>query len=172
MVSSTYLRLLIFLLAILFLPFICWWTSRLLPSSGYYTYFFKEHWGTCSSFQVVVFSGYMPSSGIAGWVKNLPAMQETQGDICLIPGSGRSPGEGKWQPTLVFLPEKFHGHRSLWATVQKVTNMWKTQHMVYSFLVFKGVSILFSIMPVSAYIPINSAGGSFFIHILSGIYCL
>ena len=38
-------------------------------------------------------------------------------DPGLIPGLGRSPGEGKWQPTLVFLPEKFHGHRSLWATV-------------------------------------------------------
>ena len=38
-------------------------------------------------------------------VKNLPAMQETQaGDMGLIPGSGRSPGERKWQPTPVFLP--------------------------------------------------------------------
>ena len=27
-------------------------------------------------------------------VKNLPAMQELQGDTGLIPGSGRSPGEG------------------------------------------------------------------------------
>ena len=32
----------------------------------------------------------------------------------LIPGSGRSPGGGKWQPTPVFLPEKSHGQRS-WA---------------------------------------------------------
>ena len=29
------------------------------------------------------------------------------------PGLGRSPGGGKWQPTLVFLPEEFHGQRSL-----------------------------------------------------------
>ena len=76
------------------------------------------------SFQVVVFSGYMPGSGIAGQVKNLSAMQETLGDVCLVLGSGRSPGEGKWQPTLVFLPEKFQGHRSLQATVQRVTKMW------------------------------------------------
>ena len=31
----------------------------------------------------------------------------------LIPGLGRSPGEGKWQPTPVFLPGKSQGQRSL-----------------------------------------------------------
>ena len=31
----------------------------------------------------------------------------------LIPGSGRSPGEGQWQPTPVFLPGESHGRRSL-----------------------------------------------------------
>ena len=35
------------------------------------------------------------------------------GDVNLIPGSGRSPGEVKWQLTPVFLPGKSHGHRSL-----------------------------------------------------------
>ena len=30
-----------------------------------------------------------------------------------IPGSGRSPGEGKWQPTPVFSPRESHGQRSL-----------------------------------------------------------
>ena len=30
-----------------------------------------------------------------------------------VPGFGRSPGERKWQPTPVFLPEEFHGQRSL-----------------------------------------------------------
>ena len=40
-------------------------------------------------------------------VKNLPAMQETQG---LIPGSGRSPGGAH---TAVFLPGESHGQRSL-----------------------------------------------------------
>ena len=52
------------------------------------------------------------SSGSA--VKNLPAMQENQArDMGLIPGSGRSPGERKWQPTPVFLPGKLYGQRSL-----------------------------------------------------------
>ena len=35
------------------------------------------------------------------------------GDPGLIPGLGRSTGEGKWQPTLVLLPGKVHGQRSL-----------------------------------------------------------
>ena len=34
------------------------------------------------------------------------------GDVGLIPGSGRSPGEGIWQPTPVFLPGKSHGQRN------------------------------------------------------------
>ena len=35
------------------------------------------------------------------------------GDLGLIPGLGRSPGEGKWQPTPVLLPGESHGGRSL-----------------------------------------------------------
>ena len=35
------------------------------------------------------------------------------GDLGLIPGSGRSPGEWKWQPTPVLLPGESHGGRSL-----------------------------------------------------------
>ena len=41
--------------------------------------------------------------------KESPAMQSWTGDmgnVVLIPGSGRSPGEGKCQPTPVFLPGK------------------------------------------------------------------
>ena len=37
-------------------------------------------------------------------------MWETRGSI---PGSGRSPGEGNWQPTPVLLPGESHGGRSL-----------------------------------------------------------
>ena len=53
------------------------------------------------------------------------------GDPGLIPGLGRSPGEGngnllqcswrrKWQPTPVFLPGESHGQRSRKATVHEV----------------------------------------------------
>ena len=50
-------------------------------------------------------------------VENLPA---NAGDLGLIPGSQRSPGEGHWQPTPVFLPGKAHGQRSLAATANGV----------------------------------------------------
>ena len=35
------------------------------------------------------------------------------GDPGSIPGPGRSPGKGLWQPTPVFLPGESHGQRSL-----------------------------------------------------------
>ena len=46
-------------------------------------------------------------------VNNLPANAGDIKGVGLIPGSGRSPGEKKCQPSPVFLPRKFHGQRSL-----------------------------------------------------------
>ena len=43
-------------------------------------------------------------------VKNPPASTGDAGSILEL---GRSPGVGNGNPTLVFLPEKFHGQRSL-----------------------------------------------------------
>ena len=43
-------------------------------------------------------------------IENLPA---NAGDVGLTPGLRRSPEEGKWQPSPVFLPGKFHGYGSL-----------------------------------------------------------
>ena len=45
-------------------------------------------------------------------------------------------------------------------------------HMVVLFLVFEGISILFSIVAVSIYIPTNSARAFLFPHTLSNIYFL
>ena len=42
--------------------------------------------------------------------KNLPANAE---DVGSIPGLGRSPGEGEWLLTPIFLPWKSHGQRCL-----------------------------------------------------------
>ena len=41
------------------------WTSRLLPCPSYCKEYCNEHWGTCIS-SIMVSSGYMPGSGIAG----------------------------------------------------------------------------------------------------------
>ena len=45
-------------------------------------------------------------------VKNPPVNAGDTGDMGLIPGSGRSPGEGNGN-TIVFLPGKPHGQRRL-----------------------------------------------------------
>ena len=45
-------------------PFICWWASRSLPCPGYVSSA-AVNIGVHVSFWIVVFSGYMPSSGIA-----------------------------------------------------------------------------------------------------------
>ena len=42
-------------------------------------------------------------------VKNLPAIQETQFDLCV----GKISWRRVWQPTPVFLPGEFHVQRSL-----------------------------------------------------------
>ena len=49
------------------------------------------------------------ASLVAQVVNHLPAMQETQFD----PWVEKIPWRREWQPTPVFLPEEFHGWRSL-----------------------------------------------------------
>ena len=50
--------------------------------------------------------------GLPRWLSSKESTCQA-GDMDSIPGLGRSPGEGKWQPTPVFLPGKSHGQRSL-----------------------------------------------------------
>ena len=50
-------------------------------------------------------------------VKSLPASAGDTGDVGLIPGSGRSPGEGNSKPTPGFLPGKSTDRGGWWATV-------------------------------------------------------
>ena len=50
--------------------------------------------------------GFSGGSGGKEYVCNI-------GDLSLIPGLGRFHWGREWQPTLVFLPGKFHGQRSL-----------------------------------------------------------
>ena len=54
-------------------------------------------------------------------IKNLPSVLETQ----FNPSVRRIPWGSAWQPTLVFLPEEFHGQRSLVGyTVHEVAKSW------------------------------------------------
>ena len=92
----------------------------------------KHHLSSTQTLPGMAWAGPGPAKGalttlrlgsvlVAQMVKNLPAMEETPDSI---PGSGRSPGEGNgyllqysWrrpqQPTLVFLPGRSRGQRSL-----------------------------------------------------------
>ena len=54
-------------------------------------------------------------------VKNPPANAEDTRDTGSIPGSGRSSGIGNGNPLQYFLPGKYHGQRSLRATVHSVS---------------------------------------------------
>ena len=70
---------------------------------------------------------------VAQRVKRLPAMQETQG---LIPGSGRSPGEGNGNPLQYSCLEKSHGQRSLvgcspWGHKESDTTKWLHFHFLF-----------------------------------------
>ena len=67
-------------------------------------------WGTCIYICMCIYV-----CGIPRWhsVKSLPARAGNTRDLSVIPGSGRFPWRRKWQPTPVFLLEKFHGQRSL-----------------------------------------------------------
>ena len=60
---------------------------------------------------VVWFSILLPDYFRSGSDGKVSAYNE--GDLGLIPGSGRFPWRRKWHPTPVFLPEESHGRRSL-----------------------------------------------------------
>ena len=51
-------------------------------------------------------------------------MQETAGDVSLIPWSGRSPGEGNGNPLQYSCLEKSHGQRSLAGYSPCVAKSW------------------------------------------------
>ena len=60
------------------------------------------------------------------------------GDLGSIPEWGRSPGEGKWQPTPVLLPGESHGGRSLvgyspWGRKESDT----TERLHFHFLLYE-----------------------------------
>ena len=54
---------------------------------------------------------------VVQWVKNLPAMQDTQEMWAVIPGSGRSPGGRHSDPLWYSWPGDSHGQRCWWVTV-------------------------------------------------------
>ena len=111
------------------------------------------------SFCIIIFSGYMPSSGI-------PRLHGRSnfsilGNLYTVLHKNI---RRKWQPTPVFLPGEFHGQRTLvgyssWGHKESYT----TERLTL---------ILFSIVAVSICIPTNGPRGFCFCHTYSNIYCL
>ena len=59
---------------------------------------------------------YCRASQVAQWVKNPPAMQETQAELDFHPRIRKIPWRRAWQPTPIFSPGEYcslHGQRSL-----------------------------------------------------------
>ena len=79
--------------------------------------------------------------------KNPPANEGDPRDVCLKPGLGRPPWSRKWKPTPVLLPGKFHGQRSLAATVEGVTEhqKWLSDWAEIFWIIFAYQTCLFQI---------------------------
>ena len=85
------------------------------------------------------------------------------GDLGSIPVSGRSPGEGKWQPTPLFLPGELHGQRSFagyssWGHKESYMTHWLILLLPHIFWIrklssidFKYVSSLLHILTLEEY---------------------
>ena len=107
--------------------------------------------GVHVSFRIVIFSGYMPIGGIAE-------------------SYGRFPGEENGNPLQYFCLENSMDRGTWQATVHGVAKSRPRlrtsahQQTVDLFLVFKGISVLFSIIALSVHPPTDSAGGFPFLH--------
>ena len=63
---------------------------------------------------------YVHICGLPWWLSGKES-DCSAGDVSLIPGSGRTPGEKKWQPTPVFLLGNPMDRGATWATVHGIT---------------------------------------------------
>ena len=77
--------------------------------------------GVHTALSLMVFSGYMPSSGVVGSY-GLPGSASGKEPACQCRRQkrcefdswvGKIPWRRKWQPTAIFLPRESHGQRSL-----------------------------------------------------------
>ena len=85
------------------------------------------------------------ASLVAQMIKNLPAMQEMWvGDVGLIPGFGRFPGEGNGYSLQYLCLENSMDRGTSWATVYGVSNS-QTQLSDFSF--FKKIYLFLKSLP-------------------------
>ena len=92
--------------------------------------------------------------GFSWFTLGFPGGSDSKESACnagvrgLIPESGRSPGEGQWQPSPVFLPGESHGQRSLagyspWVTKSRawLSDLTFTFYLLYWLLVVVDLQI-------------------------------
>ena len=144
----------------------CFWVLITVNSAAMNT-------GLHVSFRIVVFSGYLPRSGISlvsQMVKNLPALQETclqslsQEDVLekgMATHSDILAWIIPWTEAIVHMFSK---------TGIQLGDLYLPFFHDSFFLLSQGIFTLFSLVAVSIYIPTNSAGAFPFLHILSSIY--
>ena len=98
--------------------------------------------GSFSHIRYLLMCTHCGAFQVAQWLKKKSlANSGDSGEVGLIPGLGRSPGGGKWQPTPVFLPQKFHGQRSLagyspWGRKESYVTKWLSTHTVLSWGIY------------------------------------
>ena len=80
------------------------------------------------------------------------------GDLGLIPGLGRSPGEGKGQPTPVFWPGEFHELYSPWGRKELDTTERLSLHFMLHSRPYLGLLILcnYNFAPFDQHMPFPS----------------
>ena len=72
--------------------------------------------------------------------KNLPANAEDTRDVCFDPWVGMLLWRRKWLPTLVFLPAKFHGQRSLVGCSQVQKELDMSEHGCHAISRYIGIN--------------------------------
>ena len=118
-------------------PFVCWWTSRLLPCPSYWKQCCNEHRGKTCHFQFwfpwCVCPARSYGSSISSFLRNLwsfpggsdgKVSAQNEGDPGSIPGLERSHGEGNGNPRQYSCLENSMDGGAWWAIVHGVTKHW------------------------------------------------
>ena len=65
----------------------------------------------------------LQASLVAQWIKKKKKSPVSAEDMCLIPGSGRSPGDGNGNPLQYSCLGNPMGREAWWATIHEVTEL-------------------------------------------------